>query len=192
MSNESKPRSGSNVALIVSLCLNFLLAGLIVMALVRFSMIHPLFAPATPGDFPRGGGMGHGMWQMQPLSPQAMMNVAPGKAGQIRSIIEAHRPRIHELRMSSFDARNEALRLLAAPAFDKSAYDKSLAKLQNADAALEAEVLKAVSECAAVLSPEERRAAAAAPPDWGHGHGYGHGHGHGWRHGGGRQMQDTP
>ncbi len=190
MSSQSAPRRASNVALIVSLCLNFLLAGLIVTAVVRFSMMHPLFGAMAPGDFTRGGGMGHGMWQMQPLSPQAMMNAAPGKAGQIRSIIEAHSPRIHELRMSSFDARNEALRLLAAPEFDKSAYDKSLAKLQSADAALEAEVLKAVSECAAALSPEERRAAASAPPDWGRGHG--HGHGHGWGHHGGRHMQDGP
>jgi uncharacterized membrane protein len=185
MSSQSTPRSASNVALIVSLCLNLLLAGVIVTALVRFSVFHPMFGSGTSGDFRSGSGMGHGMWQMEPLSPHAMMNAAPGKAAQIRSIIDAHRTKIHDLRMSSFDARNEALRLLAAPEFDRSAFDRSLSKLQGADAALEAEVLKTVSESAAALTPEERRAAASAPAKWGHGHGHGHGRGghHGWRGG---------
>jgi uncharacterized membrane protein len=184
MSNESQPRRASNVALIISLCLNFLLAGLIVMALVRLSMMHPLLGTWMSGNFRGGHGMGHGMWQMETLSPQAMMIAAPGKAERIRAIIEAHRTPIHALRMSSFDARDEAARQFAAPVFDKNAFDQSLAKLRSADSALEAEVLKAVAECAAILSPEERRAAAAVPPDWGRGHGR--------HHGRGQQLRDSP
>lgn len=191
MSDPSTPRGGSNLALIISLCLNFLLAGLIVTAVVRFSMNHPLLASLSGGGLPgRGDGMGRGMWQMEPLSPGAMIQAAPGKAAEIRSIIEAHRPRIHALRMSSFAARDEALRQYTAPKFDRNAFDKSLARIQSDDAALESELLKTVSDSATALTPEERRAAAAAPVQWGPGHG--RGHGRGWHRGGGPPMQDGP
>ena len=186
MSSESAPRGGWNVALIISLCLNCLLAGVIVMAVLRFTMIRPLFAPEAPA-VPPGAGMGRGLWQMQPLSPHTMIGVAPGKTGQIRAILDAHREQVHALRQSSFEARRETWRLFSAPDFDQAAFDKSLAKLQSADAALETEILKVVSESAATLSPEERRAMADAPAEWGRGRGHGHGHGrgHGWRRGGG-------
>lgn len=155
------PASGkSHVALIISLCVNLLLVGVILMAFVRMHFFAPPFGPGMMD----GHGRGHGMmlWQtQQALTPQAFLHAAPAKSDKIRSIMGAHHPRVRDLSMSSIDARKEALRVFAAPNFDKSAFDQSLAHVLSADAALEKEILSVVSESAGTLSPEERRAVAA-------------------------------
>lgn len=176
MSDSAAPPKSSNVALIVSLCVNFLLVGLIVTALVRVSFVHPLF----------GRGMGgfegaHVRGQMQQmLSPHALMHAAPDKSDAIQGVIDAHRARIDTLRQEAIGARQDVIRAFTAPSFDKVAFERAVVRLQTADAALEGEVLKIVEESAETLTPDERRAAAMqAGRGRGHGWGFGHGHGRG-------------
>jgi uncharacterized membrane protein len=178
MSDTSKPAGPSNVALIVSLCLNLLLIGIIATAMVRFAMHRELTIPPEPPGA-MAGGMGRGQMHAM-LSPRTLMHVAPGKADKIAAVIGAHHGRIDTLRAGSLAARQDVMRLFAAPQFDKAAFDKALLRMQQADAALETEILAIVAETATNLSPEERKAAAAAA---GTGHGHGWGHGRGWRHG---------
>jgi len=149
----------SHVALIISLCINLILVGIIAMAVVR---VH-FFPPPPFGGMGMMGGHGHGMLrQMQEsLTPWAFQHAAPAKSEKIEAIIDAHRPHLHELGASSIDARREAFKVFSAPNFDKNAFNQSLARVENADAALEKELLSVVSESAGTLSPEERRAVAA-------------------------------
>jgi len=152
----------SNVPLIISLCLNLLLVGLIAAAVVRMMIFQPVFAPPMGGGFGAGRGMGHGMGPMQQMmAPHVLMQAAPDKASRLHDIMEAHRARIDELRIGSLNARHDVMNAFAAPNFDQKAFDASLARVQSADAALEAEALKVLSESAAALSPDERRAAVS-------------------------------
>jgi uncharacterized membrane protein len=168
----------SNVALIISLCINLLLVGIIAMAVMR---VH--FFPPPPFGGPgmmQFHGRGHGMqlWQMQQsLTPQAFQRAAPAKAAKIESIIGAHRPKFRELGASSIDARRQAFEVFSQPNFDKKAFDDSLARVQATDAALEKEILSVVSESAGTLTPEERKAVAAERGNrggWFWHHGFGH------------------
>ena len=166
MSETATPSGKSNVALIISLCVNLLLVGLIVVSFVRMHFFMPPMGGGMMGGpgMMEGHGRGHGMmlWQtQQSLSPQAFLHAVPAKSDKIRSIMDTHHPRIRDLSMSSIDARRDALRVFAAPNFDKNAFDQSLVRVQAADAALEKEILSVVSDSAATLSPEERRAVAA-------------------------------
>lgn len=183
MSGTETPPQRSNVALIVSLCVNLLLAGVIAMAVLRFVIHGPMFMPPRPPGFPNVP-MHQRVDVRLALSPRTLMMVAPEHADQIHGIISAHRPRIDTLRGQSFAAREEVLNILKAPAFDKAAFDKALTKMQAADAAVEVEILKVASESAAILTPQERQAAA----DWRSRHGFGGPFGMGWRHG----PQDGP
>jgi len=67
--------------------------------------------------------------------------------------------------------------VFAAPDFSRKAFDQSLERMRSADAALETEEMKVVSESVATLTPDERHAAA----EWAKAH-----RGFGMRHGGGR------
>lgn len=172
MSDSAAPRKESNVALIVSVCLNFLLVGLIVTAVVRLSVVYPIFGRGMGGF--EGAHIRGQMHQM--LSPHMLMHAAPDKAEAIHGVIDAHGARIDALRQAALDARQDVMRVFTAPRFDKAAFERAVARLQSADAALEGEVLKIVEESAETLTPEERRAAATQV---GHGHGWHFGHGHG-------------
>lgn len=178
MSDTPPPRS--NVALIISLCLNLVLAGIIAMALMRFAMHGPFFGHGGPD--PLGESPERAQVHMA-LSPRTMIHIAPEKADTIRTLIRAHRGRIEALRGESMAARRHVLDVFGAPNFDKAAFEKSVAQMQAADAAFETEILKLATETALTLTPEERQKAAA----WhGRGHGRdGHGEGFGmrWRHG---------
>ena len=171
--NETPPRR-SNVALIVSLCVNLVLAGVIVMAVFRFTMHRQMFPPAGPM-----GPMAERVQVHQILAPRLLMRAAPAKADAIHNLIKNHRDRIDALRADSQGARREVLRLYEAPVFDKPAFDKALAHMQAADAALTTEVLNVASNAAALLSPEERKKAAEWQP---HGRGFGRGFGGDWQH----------
>ncbi|MDE2181639.1 MAG: periplasmic heavy metal sensor [Alphaproteobacteria bacterium] len=177
MSNANElqrtPRA-ANVALIVSVCLNLILVGLIVTAVVRVMAFHPMFGPGIgPPD-------GHGVPIQRVLAPHAMIMAAPGERDRIHAVIQAHREQITKLRSDALNARREVMRQFTQPNFDKAAFDAALARMHAADIALEAEVLKIVSDSAATLTPDERRSVAAQAREdhagrfWG-GHGRAHG-----------------
>jgi Spy/CpxP family protein refolding chaperone len=159
MSDTASPPPRSNLALIISLCLNLVLAGIIAMALVRFAVHGPLFDRGRPMD-PLGQSPERAQLH-QALSPRMLMHVAPEKADQIHSLLRAHRARIEELRTASMAARRHTLEVFGASNFDKATFEKALAQMQAADSAFESEILKVVSETALTLTPEERQKAAA-------------------------------
>jgi hypothetical protein len=174
MSDVTHPDGRWNIALIVSLCLNFLLAGVILTAVLRFSLHRPEPLPPPP---PMAAGLERGQMHAM-LSPRTLMRVAPDKTGAIFAVIGKHHGRIDALRAGSMAARQEVMRLFSQDKLDRPALDKALAQMQQGDAALETEILAIVSETAVVLTPQERRAAAAEAAKRGRGHGFGGG----WRH----------
>lgn len=171
----SRPSRSFNIALIISLCVNLLLAGIVAIPLVRFALYGPFFGRPPMHEPFAGGGERVQMHRM--LSPRTLMHAAPAKAEQIRAVLDRHRSEIDKLRTQSMAARHKVMDVFGAPKFDQAAFDKSLADMQGADAAFEKEILKVVSETAGTLSPEERKAAAEwHPPMFGRGHGpWGHG-----------------
>lgn len=186
MSDQASPPPRSNAALIISLCVNLLLAGIIAIPLVRFAMHGPMFGHGMPRD--ALGQSAERVQVHQALSPRTLMHVAPEKAAEIRGMIEAHRPRIEELRARSMAARRHVLDVFATRNFDKAAFEKALADMQVADSAFESEILKLASDAALTLTPEERERAIA----W-HGRGFrGPGYGMGWRHGRGHGGDGPP
>jgi hypothetical protein len=184
MSDVTHSGGRRNIALIVSLCLNFLLAGVILTAVLRFTLYRPGPLPPPP---PMAAGLERGQMHAM-LSPRTLMHVAPDKTGAIFAVIGKHHGRIDALRTGSMAARQEVMRLFSQDKLDRPALDKALAQMQQADAALEREILSIVSETATVLTPQERRAAAAEAAK----HGRGHGFGMGWRHHGGPDGPDGP
>jgi Spy/CpxP family protein refolding chaperone len=164
MSNGS-PQGKSNVALIVSLCLNLLLAGVIVVGGLRAFHYGPMF----------GGGHGFGHGHGSPSS-HALLHLLPADTDKIEAIAAAHKDRIDQLRNEAREARLDVLRVFAAPDFSRQAFDRSLERVRGADAALETEELKVMSESTATLTPDERRAAAEQARMH---------HGFGMHHGGG-------
>ena len=155
---SAAPSRPNHLPLIISLCVNLLLAGVVAVPLVRFAMYGPMF-----GHPPMHDTFGQGPERMQVrmmLSPRALMSAAPGKSDRIKAILDAHHEKIAALRADSTAAHQKVVDVFSAAQFDKAAFEKSLAEMQAADAAFESEILKTVSETVAILSPEERRKAA--------------------------------
>jgi uncharacterized membrane protein len=148
-------RSHWNIALIVSVCVNLLLAGVIAMAVYRFTVHRPVAMMMS------GQGFAHGQPERQQirliLTPHGVMRVVPEKQDAIRAVLRPHHERMDKLRADTIAARREVLRLYAAPALDKAALDKAFARMLQADAAIEAELVKASSDVSMLLSPEERK-----------------------------------
>ncbi len=152
MSNPNgplEPERKSNVALIVSLCLNLLLIGVIAMG--TFRMFHPGM----------GFGMGQGFGRGQgPHAPMVLMRLVPAESDKIKAILAYHRDRQMSLGRDAMDARHQVMRAFMDPEFDQQTFDRALEHMRAADAAFEAEQTKVVSESVATLTPEERQAAA--------------------------------
>ena len=161
MSNGS-PQGKSNVALIVSLCINLVLAGVIAMGGFRVFHQGPMF----------GGGHGR-----DGSVPHALAHLIPAETDKIKNVIATHRDSIILLRGEAMAARQEVRSAFAAPAFNQKAFDQALERMRVADAALDTEQMKVVSESVATLTPDERRAAA----EWAREH-----RGFGMHHGGDR------
>jgi uncharacterized membrane protein len=140
------PKRQPRILLIVSLCLNLALIGLIAIAYMRTGMHR--FA----------GHEGHE--GKVTLSAQTLMRMVPGEETKIQGIIDAHRKQLHELRQQAMQARVEAFRLLEAQDFKAGDFEKALAAVQGADAALETETMKVTAESVAVLTPAERESVA--------------------------------
>jgi Spy/CpxP family protein refolding chaperone len=139
VSEKRKP----SILLIVSLCLNLVFIGLAATMLLR-------------GPPPRDAKVG--------LSPQALTHMVPAEKDKIEAVIDAHRPKLHELRQEATLARAELFNALSAKTFDKAAFAKAADAVQTADAALEAENLRTTADAVAVLTPEERDRVASAMP----------------------------
>jgi len=136
------PKHQPNVLLIVSLCLNLALIGLIAIAYMR----------TGTHDF-----TGHeGRAGKVTLSAQALMRMVPAKETTIQEIVDARRKNLRELRKNAVRARVEAFRILESRDFKADEFAKALAAVQNADAALEAATMKMTAESVAVLTPAER------------------------------------
>ena len=159
MSNE--PSRKTNVALIVSICINVLLVGVIAMALVRASMIHPMWPPFSNVKQIEKRGV---IPVQMVLNPRLMMQAAPNERDKIRAVIESHRDKVRTLRVASMGARREVMRQFENPKFDKAAFEQSLARMHDADTALETEVLAVMADSAATLTPEERKAVLSERP----------------------------
>ena len=137
------PRHQPSILLIVSLCLNLAMIGLIGIAYMRTGMRH--FEPHE---------------DKVTLSAQSLMRLAPNEQPKIQAIIDAHRKQIHQLRQKSIQARAEAFRLLDAHEFNADAFAKSLVAVQNADTALETATMAVTAESVAALTPAERKIVA--------------------------------
>lgn len=162
-------RPRSNVALIISISVNLVLAGVIAMAVFRFAYHGPMFHGHHGAGWsiggPRQGPGGVERQQVRQLmSPWLLVRVAPDKADALRALAKAHRPEIDSLRDASTVARREVVRLYTADELDRPAFEKALARMQAANAALEGAVLKATAETSVILSAEQRRAVVAPQP----------------------------
>jgi len=180
-SDTAAPRF--HIALIVSLCVNLILAGVIAMALLRVVTRPP--EPITPPAAVPPGNERAELRQL--LSPRMMFAIAPDKHDQIHAVLKAHREKVDALRAETVAARQEVRDRFIAKSFDKAGFEKALARLQKADSDLEVEVMKVSVELSGLLSPEERARAATFKR---HGHGPGRGLGgrmgggdKGWHHG---------
>lgn len=152
----TEPAPRFNTALIVSLCVNLLLAGIIAMAAFRFFPQDntPNAVTAPPPGSPERAQV------RQLMSPKFMSQISPESADRIRDIADAHREKLDHLRVEAQAARREILIIFGAPQLDKAALDKALTRMQVADAAVQAEILRVTAETAMILTPEERRKAA--------------------------------
>jgi Spy/CpxP family protein refolding chaperone len=147
------PAKRSNVALIVSLCLNFILLGVIAMGAWRAHEMMMMGPPLPPG----GTGM----------APQMLMHLVPGEADKVRAVLEAHRDRLMALHRDAMEARRGARSVFLAPDFTRQSFAAALDRVHKADEALEVEHLKVMAETAATLTPEERKTVDAFTHDRG-------------------------
>lgn len=181
MSQSDTAAPHSHTALIVSLCVNLILAGVIAVALLRV-VTRPPEPIAPPAALPAGNERAQ---LRQLLSPRMMFAIAPEKRDQIHAVLKAHREKVDALRAQTDAARKDVRDRFIAKSFDKPAFEKALARLHKADSDLEAEVLKVSLELSGLLTPEERARAATYKP---HRHGPGGMGGgkrgdKGWHHG---------
>jgi uncharacterized membrane protein len=137
--SETPVRQKPSLLLIASLCLNVALLGVVGVTLWRSN--EPGFEPRAP----KAG-----------LSAQMLMRMVPAEKTKIEAILLEHRPRLHALRGEAMRARVESFRLLTESSFDSAAFAKSLAQVQTADAALEAETMTITADSVAALTPQER------------------------------------
>ena len=90
----------------------------------------------------------------------SLMRMVPSADGKIRNILDAHHRQLRELRRAAMQARVDSFRILQSKDFKADDLAKSLAAVQTADAALEAETMKITAESLAALTPDEREAIA--------------------------------
>lgn len=189
-----------SIALIASLCVNFLVLGLYVSlfwhrgpAPAGYGMTGtgPAagMSPAAPGAMTPGagygmrgghhGGRGGGHGQMGlgrgPLNPHMLMQAVPEKADAIGETLRAREDGMRDLREKAFAARTAAAQVLAGSGYTSAGFAGALKAVQKADMDLEAYVLATVQACVAQLTPEERRRAGEWQGSMGPGAGNGPG-----------------
>lgn len=180
MNPISEPETSRwSVALIISICVNLLLAGIIVMAVFRFAFHPPKPEPHPAGPFQASAPANPPMGQLerqqvrQLMSPRLLIRIAPDKAQAIRALMKSHHPEMDALRNASIAARREVVEAYTANDFERGKIEKALAKMQAADAALELAAIRASVESSVILTPEQRKAVIDSQPPHGGGHGPG-------------------
>ena len=137
-------RRGASAILIVSLCFNCFLAGIVVLGAWR--AIHRAHA-AIP--------------VRQLLMPQAVKLLLPGdEQGKLDTIIAAHRQALDTDRDRAVESRAMAFREYESRDFDAAKFAADLEAVRAADGALEDEAFKTMTETAAKLTPQERQKVA--------------------------------
>jgi uncharacterized membrane protein len=137
--SEVPVRQKPSLLLIVSLCLNVALLGVVGVTLWRSN------DQEVEPRVPRVG-----------LSAQTLTQMVPAEKTKIEAILSRHRLRLRELRSDAMRARIESFRILTEHNFDSGAFAKALAQVQTADAAFEAETMTITAESVAALTPQER------------------------------------
>lgn len=133
MNDVSKWTKILGVVLVLSLALNFFLAGWIG---ARF--MH--------GDDGRGG------WSITRL----VHDLPQDQRDEVLAVFEAHRDQIRGVMDSMHDTRREVADLLVAEPYDPQAVAQALAKLRTESAAMQESMHAALLEVAAKLPPEAR------------------------------------
>ncbi|MGD0143555.1 MAG: periplasmic heavy metal sensor [Rhizomicrobium sp.] len=141
MSEPSQPRRGVSAILIVSLCFNFFLAGIVVLGTLRAIARGPAAVPIR-----------------QLLMPQAVKLLLAGdEQGKLDDIIARHRDALKKFRDSAVAARATSFRDFDAANFDAAKFARDLDAVHAADGALEKEAMTSIAETAAALTPRERQ-----------------------------------
>ena len=140
--SEPAQKKGISALLIVSLCFNFFLAGIVVLGTLRAIARHHGGIPVR-----------------QLLMPQAVKLLLPeNEQSKLDGIIAAHRDALMRDRDAAADARDVAFHDYTAP--DPAKFAADLEKIHAADSALEEDALKSMAETAAKLTPQERQIVA--------------------------------
>jgi uncharacterized membrane protein len=144
VTETAKPSRGRTFALVISLALNVLLIAVILVVAAR----------ALNGGLARQpGGV---------FAPASVMRDLPEDRRQaIRAVQVKHQDAMRAARREARRARLAVFRVFAAPRFDAAAFDRALAHVGDADAALETEATAMVRDVATTLTPQERGAIAA-------------------------------
>jgi uncharacterized membrane protein len=142
--SAARPNQWRNILLVVSLCLNVALVGVLGVGAVR------ILAAVRAAPFigqPAG-----------PLAPgQVMRSLSPERRAQLQAIMRQHRPQLVRLRQQARAARQDTFRAFSAPGFDNAAYAAALEKVSAADSALEDEAVAQAKDLVAALTPDERQ-----------------------------------
>jgi uncharacterized membrane protein len=142
--SDPSPRRGAGTILIVSLCFNFFLAGIVVLGTLRAIQRAHAAVPVR-----------------QLLMPQAVKLLLPGdEQGKLDAIIAAHKEALDRYRDAAVETRAIAFREYESKEFDAAKFSADLEAIHSANSALEEEALKSMSETAAKLTPQERQKVA--------------------------------
>jgi uncharacterized membrane protein len=140
----SEPRRGFSALLIVSLCVNFFLAGIVVLGTLRAIQRAHAAVPVR-----------------QLLMPQAVKLLLPsGEQGKLDGIIAVHKEALNRYRDAAVETRAIAFREYESRDFDGAKFAADLEAIRAADSSLEDEALKSMAETAAKLTPQERQTVA--------------------------------
>jgi uncharacterized membrane protein len=139
----ARPR-GVSTLLLVSLCFNFFLAGIVFLGALRAIEHGQMPIPVR-----------------QFLMPHAVRLLLPeNEQSKLDSVVAAHHDALAKDRKAVIDARDAAFRDYDAADFDAAKFAADLEKVRAADSILEEEALKTMAETAAKLTPQERRMVA--------------------------------
>jgi uncharacterized membrane protein len=143
MSDPVQRRTVSTL-LIVSLCFNFFLAGIVVLGTLRAIQRAHAAVPVR-----------------QLLMPQAVKLLLPGdEQAKLDGIIAAHKAALDKYRDAAVELRAIAFREYESKDFDAAKFSADLEAIRVADGALEDEALRSMAETAAKLTPQERQTVA--------------------------------
>ncbi|HEX2593114.1 MAG TPA: periplasmic heavy metal sensor [Rhizomicrobium sp.] len=137
--SESGSRPRRAIWLILSVCLNVVLIGMLVVGMMR-AWHHKQEAT---GAFSTLSIIGH---------------LPPDRAAAVQKIIDAHTPRMNQLKNEALQSRLAARKIFASPTIDQEAYRKAQEGMRAADDAIEVEKLSQMHDISTVLTAEERKA----------------------------------